>query len=101
MGLFGWIGSAVGSIASGISTVVSSISSGLSAAIDRVGEIIKSGISTLGKLVTTTIKTLRDICPKGANFLHEISQAVTKLLTPVLGPFFGTSSYKHNYGCYK
>lgn len=86
MGLFGWIGSAVGSIASGISTVVSSISSGLSAAIDRVGSIIKSGISTLGKLVTTTIKTLKDICPKGANFLHEISQAVTKLLTPVLGP---------------
>lgn len=87
MGLLGWISSAVGSIASGISTVVSSISSGLSASIDRVGEIIKSGISTLGKLVTTTIKTLRDICPKGANFLHEISQAVTKLLTPVLGPF--------------
>lgn len=87
MELFSWIGSAVGSIASGISNVVSSISSGLSAAIDRVGEIIKSGISTLGKLVTTTIKTLRDICPKGANFLHEISQAVTKLLTPVLGPF--------------
>lgn len=86
MGLFGWIGSAVGSIASGISTVVSSISSGLSAAIDRVGSIIKSGISTLGKLVATTIKTLKDICPKGANFLHEISQAVTKLLTPVLGP---------------
>lgn len=87
MEFFSWIGSAVGSIASGISNVVSSISSGLSAAIDRVGEIIKSGISTLGKLVTTTIKTLRDICPKGANFLHEISQAVTKLLTPVLGPF--------------
>lgn len=87
MELFSWIGSAVGSIASGISNVVSSISSGLSAAIDRVGEIIKSGISTLGKLVTTTIKTLSDICPKGANFLHEISQAVTKLLTPVLGPF--------------
>lgn len=86
MGLFGWIGSAVGSIASGISTVASSISSGLSAAIDRVGSIIKSGISTLGKLVATTIKTLKDICPKGANFLHEISQAVTKLLTPVLGP---------------
>lgn len=87
MEFFSWIGSAVGSIASGISNVVSSISSGLSAAIDRVGEIIKSGISTLGKLVTMTIKTLRDICPKGANFLHEISQAVTKLLTPVLGPF--------------
>lgn len=87
MEFFSWIGSAVGSIASGISNVVSSISSGLSAAIDRVGDIIKSGISTLGKLVTTTIKTLRDICPKGANFLHEISQAVTKLLTPVLGPF--------------
>lgn len=87
MEFFSWIGSAVGSIASGISNVVSNISSGLSAAIDRVGEIIKSGISTLGKLVTTTIKTLRDICPKGANFLHEISQAVTKLLTPVLGPF--------------
>ncbi|MDU6787064.1 MAG: hypothetical protein E6422_02735 [Veillonella sp.] len=87
MGFFSWVGSTIGSIASGISNVVSSISSGLSAAIDRVGEIIKSGISTLGKLVTTTIKTLRDICPKGANFLHEISQAVTKLLTPVLGPF--------------
>lgn len=86
MGLFGWIGSAVGSIASGISTVVSSISSGLSTAIDRVGSIIKSGISTLGKLVKTTIKTLKDICPKSANLLHGISQAVTKLLTPVLGP---------------
>ncbi|MDU3433633.1 hypothetical protein [Veillonella sp.] len=86
MGLFSWIGSAVGSIASGISNVVSSISSGLSAAIDRVGSIIKSGISTLGKLVKTTIKTLKDICPKGANLLHGISQAVTKLLTPVLGP---------------
>lgn len=86
MGLFSWIGSAVGSIASGISNVVSSISSGLSAAIDRVGSIIKSGISTLGKLVKTTIKTLKDICPRGANLLHGISQAVTKLLTPVLGP---------------
>ena len=86
MGVFSWIGSAVGSIASGISNVVSSISSGLSAAIDRVGSIIKSGISTLGKLVKTTIKTLKDICPKGANLLHGISQAVTKLLTPVLGP---------------
>lgn len=86
MGLLSWIGSAVDSIASGISNVVSSISSGLSAAIDRVGSIIKSGISTLGKLVKTTIKTLKDICPKGANLLHGISQAVTKLLTPVLGP---------------
>lgn len=86
MGLFSWIGSAVGSIVSGISNVVSSISSGLSAAIDRVGSIIKSGISTLGKLVKTTIKTLKDICPRGANLLHGISQAVTKLLTPVLGP---------------
>ena len=86
MGFFSWVGSAIGSIASGISNVVSSISSGLSAAIDRVGSIIKSGISTLGKLVKTTIKTLKDICPKGANLLHGISQAVTKLLTPVLGP---------------
>lgn len=86
MGIFSWVGSAIGSIASGISNVVSSISSGLSAAIDRVGSIIKSGISTLGKLVKTTIKTLKDICPKGANLLHGISQAVTKLLTPVLGP---------------
>ena len=86
MGFFSWVGSAIGSIASGISNVVSSISSGLSAAIDRVGSIIKSGISTLGKLVKTTIKTLKEICPKGANLLHGISQAVTKLLTPVLGP---------------
>lgn len=86
MGFFSWVGSAIGSIASGISNVVSSISSSLSAAIDRVGSIIKSGISTLGKLVKTTIKTLKDICPKGANLLHGISQAVTKLLTPVLGP---------------
>ena len=86
MVFFSWVGSAIGSIASGISNVVSSISSGLSAAIDRVGSIIKSGISTLGKLVKTTIKTLKDICPKGANLLHGISQAVTKLLTPVLGP---------------
>ena len=86
MGFFSWVGSAIGSIASGISNVVSSISSGLSAAIDRVGSIIKSGISALGKLVKTTIKTLKDICPKGANLLHGISQAVTKLLTPVLGP---------------
>lgn len=86
MFFFSWVGSAIGSIASGISNVVSSISSGLSAAIDRVGSIIKSGISTLGKLVKTTIKTLKDICPKGANLLHGISQAVTKLLTPVLGP---------------
>ena len=86
MGFFSWVGSAIGSIASGISNVVSSISSGLSAAIDRVGSIIKSGISTLGKLVKTTIKTLKDICPKGVNLLHGISQAVTKLLTPVLGP---------------
>lgn len=86
MGFFSWVGSAIGSIASGISNVVSSISSGLSAAIDRVGSIIKSGISTLGKLVKTTIKTIKDICPKGANLLHGISQAVTKLLTPVLGP---------------
>lgn len=86
MGFFSWVGSAIGSIASGISNVVSSISSGLSATIDRVGSIIKSGISTLGKLVKTTIKTLKDICPKGANLLHGISQAVTKLLTPVLGP---------------
>ena len=86
MGFFSWVGSAIGSIASGISNVVSTISSGLSAAIDRVGSIIKSGISTLGKLVKTTIKTLKEICPKGANLLHGISQAVTKLLTPVLGP---------------
>lgn len=86
MGFFSWIGSAVGSIASGLGKVVSSISSGLVNAIERVGSIINNGISTLGKLVGTAVKSLKVICPKGANLLLGLSQAVSKLLTPVLGP---------------
>ena len=86
MGLFSSLCSAVGSITNGIGKVVSSISSGLSNAIDRIGNIIETGISTLGKLVGTTVKLLKEICPKGTNLLMSLNQAISKLLTPILGP---------------